>query len=209
MIGYNGAKRHQQEMLMNGAERTIDYEEDAMPEDFMNESMASEPTEEDIAQAYESRGTMREQLYAQVTMNTAIECGVFSEGKADTVFLPTAGRADNEDLKTFIEWGEKLRAAVRNQVNSGGSGLFASDDGERVLTNDMIEGVEENLGKDVEVTLGDPSHQPATILRHKRSLLNKAQRRAHDIIEGQLLRRLAGNIFVNIDQCELTHETGR
>ncbi|KAF8804167.1 hypothetical protein BYT27DRAFT_7214241 [Phlegmacium glaucopus] len=147
---YDGAKRHQQEMSMNGAERTIDYEEDAMPEDFMNESIASEPTEEDIAQAYESRGTMRERLYAQVTMNTAIECGVFSEGKADTVFLPTAGRADNEDLKTFIEWGEKLRAAVRNQVNSGGSGLFASDDGKRVLTNDMIEGVEENRGKDVE-----------------------------------------------------------
>ncbi|KAF8817656.1 hypothetical protein BYT27DRAFT_7028728, partial [Phlegmacium glaucopus] len=94
---YDGAKKRQ-EVQSEDTERTMDYEVDAGVEDLTSDSLMSHPesmevTEDDIELAYETRGMMREQLYADIALNIAMECGVFSETKPETVFLPTAEKA--------------------------------------------------------------------------------------------------------------------
>lgn len=185
---YDGAKRRQ-ETQNEGGERTIDHEVDACPQDLTTDSLVYAPenidiTEEDIELAYELRGAMRERWYAQVAMNTAYEQGVFSEEKAHTVFLPLADKADPDQLVTIEHWAEELRKATRREAE-GGPGLFSKFDGAAPTPSIMhgwVESVEE-----------DNIDKPKTInARPKRDLLNKDQRRAHDIIEDQLRKRLAG-----------------
>jgi hypothetical protein len=187
---YDGAKKRQEE-LADGSQRTIDFEDDACQDDLTIDpaSFHLEPmevTEDDVEQAYEVRGTMREQLHAEVAMSTAIECGVFSEEKTHTVFLPPAERAKVAELKTFEAWGQHLKAVCRREADGGGSGLFGNVDGAAVMSRKaegQIEDVEELR---VESINGLSSPRP------KRDLLNSDQRRAHDIIERQLRSRLAG-----------------
>jgi hypothetical protein len=42
---------------------------------------------------------MRDYLHAELAMNIADECGIFSRLRPQTVFLSPAKRADIEDLK--------------------------------------------------------------------------------------------------------------
>ena len=44
---------------------------------------------------------MREKLYAEVPLNTAFDCGVFSEQPLHTAFLPVAENALSEDIIKF------------------------------------------------------------------------------------------------------------
>jgi Helitron helicase-like domain at N-terminus len=191
---YDGAKSRQDEER-EGAERTIDYEAEACPEDLTSDSLVYQPetaeiTEEDIMTAYECRVAMRERLYAEVAMNTATEYGVFSDIKAHTTFLPTADIADAEQMERFQVWDEQLKSVTRKEADGGGGGLFVNIDGAAPLSlNDgWVESVEARTGDIVE------PHSP-TSSRPKRELLNADQRRAHDIIEDQLKRRLRGNII--------------
>jgi hypothetical protein len=177
--------------LAAGSQRTIDYEDETCQDDLTIDPVGfhlepTEVTEDDVEQAYEARGTMRERLFAEVAMSTAIECGVFSQEKTHTVFLPTAERANVNKLKTFEAWGQQLKAVCRREADGGGGGLFWDIDGAAV-TSRKAEGQVENVeGLRVE-SINVPSSR-----RLKRELLNSDQRRAHDIIERQLQNRLAG-----------------
>ncbi|KAF8803392.1 hypothetical protein BYT27DRAFT_7214713 [Phlegmacium glaucopus] len=101
---YDGAKKRQEERT-EGTERTIDFEDEVVPNDLMDSVVvhpeAMEITEDNIDLAYETRGSMRELLYAQVAMNTAFDCGIFSEIKSQTVFLHSAERATTDDMNIF------------------------------------------------------------------------------------------------------------
>jgi hypothetical protein len=191
---YDGAARHREEET-EGGERTVDYEDEACPEDLTQDSLHFQPapieiTEDDIESAYECRVAMRERLYAEVAMNTASAYGVFASVKAHTVFLPTAEKADTEELNIFQVWGEQLRTVTRKEEDEGGSQLFVNVDGAAPpsLNQASVEGV---LRRASNVT---DFERPAS-RRPKRELLNQDQRRAHDIVEDQLRKRLAGNII--------------
>ena len=149
----------------------------------------SELTEEDIEMAYLCRGAMRERLHAEVALNTAFDHCVFPEAMTHTTFLPQIERADLADLKKFQGWEEQLKAACRREVEEG-SPLFMNVDGAApALTADHdVAGVEVNRRQNNEV--GTASARP------KRALLNDDQRRAHDIIEMQLQKRLAGEFVI-------------
>ena len=148
-----------------------------------------EVTDEDINITYDTRGTMRERLYAEAALNTALECGVFSDSMPDTVFLPIAETADTEDLKKYRAWEEQLKSVCRRGDDEGRSALFQNVDGAAPIstTGEELPGVVQHQ------VLG--SVQRTEVNRPKRDLLKRDQRRAHDIIERQLLRRLSG-IFI-------------
>jgi hypothetical protein len=170
------------------ADSVIEFD-DGHPEDMTTDALhhpseVAEVTNEDIEAAHESRGTMRERLYAEMALNTAFDCGVFSDQAIKTVFLPTTERALSEDLIKFRAWEEQLKAVSRREVENGGPSLFANVDGAAPAPSvvNVLPGIE-------------PQHEGAPSLtdhRPKRDLLKGDQRRAHDIIERQLLRRLAG-----------------
>ncbi|KAF8810464.1 hypothetical protein BYT27DRAFT_7253720 [Phlegmacium glaucopus] len=132
--------------------RTVDYKDDARAEDLTSDLLVFslegiEVTEDDIELVYEVRGMMRERLYAEVALNIAIECGVFSEVKPQTVFWPMAERAATEDLKMFQAWGEQLKTVSRREVEGIGPGLFVNVDGaapSAFIENERREGVERN-----------------------------------------------------------------
>jgi hypothetical protein len=189
---YDGAKRRR-ELQDTGYEtgRGVDYEEDGCREDLTTDTLVFpseviEVTDEDIEMAYNSRGAMRERLYAEVALNTALDCGVFSEFLPHSVFLPSAEKALTEDLKTFRAWEEQLKAICRREADEGGPGLFPNVDVAAPASTDIYDlpGIETR-------------HEPETVRRTthhrpKRELLKGDQRRAHDIIETQLLKRMAG-----------------
>ncbi|KAF8799238.1 hypothetical protein BYT27DRAFT_7264249 [Phlegmacium glaucopus] len=169
----------------------IDYEDEASSEDLATNEMVVdqqglEVTEDDIEIMYESRGAMRERLYAQLAMTTAIDCRVFSEVKSDTVFFLHAERAAREDLKTFQAWGEQLKAVTRREAVEGGQGLFVNGK-EGVQTAVVVDegGIDERRIEDERKRKRGCSGQ-------KSRVLNNDQQRAHDIIKNQLLKRLAG-----------------
>ena len=187
---YDGAKTRQ-ETQNEDAEVTIDFEAEACPEDLTSNSLTYRPediaiTEDDIEMAYESRGMMRERLYAEVTMNTAIDHGVFSEIRAHTVFKPTAEKAAEEQLETFQVWAEQLKTVTRRAADEGGSGLFRNADG-AAPTPSMVDALSGNVQR------RHIDAQRPTSERPRRELLNTDQCRAHDIVEVQLKKRLAGN----------------
>jgi hypothetical protein len=129
---YDGAKQRL-EGGVEGVERTIDYEDEACQQESMTDPLGFQAgvttiTEEDIEITYETRGTMRERLHAEVTMNIAIECGVFSDIRQQTVFLAPAERAHANDLEMYCEWDQQLKAACRTEANEGGPGVFESAD---------------------------------------------------------------------------------
>jgi hypothetical protein len=193
---YDGAKRRQ-EAPDEDPGRTIEYEEEARAEDLTVDSLHLQPegisiTEDDIETAYKLRGTMRERMYAEVSMNTALEHGVFSEKKAQTVFLPVAEKADTEQLKMYQAWAEHLQTVTRRAVEEGGPGLFVNVDGASPTSSIMNAGVEDVQRRDIGV-------QERLSERPKRELLNADQHRAHDIVEEQLQKRLAGKY--NIWDC--------
>jgi hypothetical protein len=187
---YDGAKRRR-DMEASGSQfERVEYEDDQVQEDSLRETGAGEAvevTEEDIEMTYNTRGALREKLYAEVALNTALECGVFSEVKPQTVFLPVAERAHADDLRTFRAWEEQLKAVCRRGEEEGGPALFSDVDGAAPASPAVLEQprVERRQGSEAE--RGTPANRP------KRDLLKRDQRRAHDIIERQLLRRLAGN----------------
>jgi hypothetical protein len=188
---YDGAKRRR-EMDPTGSETGghIDFEDDTRREDLTNDSFvppsdAIEVTEEDIETAHDLRVGMRERLNAEVALNTAFDRGVFSDSTLQTAFLAPVDKADTEDLKTFRAWEEQLKAACRKEAEEGGPALFPNLDGAAPssVTNEQP-GVESRCQQGPV-----PS---STVNRPKRDLLKKEQRRAHDIIEKQLLNRLEG-----------------
>jgi hypothetical protein len=190
---YDGAKR-QQEAGIEGTERTVDYEIESRPEDLTSDALnfqheVIDITEDDIELAYQCRGSMRDRLHAEVAMNTAIEYGVFSEIKEHTVFKPTAERAATEELEKFQSWGEQLKMITRRETDEGGPGIFASVDGAAptssiTTSNAWVEGVQRRSS----------DNRNARSDQTKRDMLNEDQRRAHDIVEDQLKKRLSGNL---------------
>ncbi|KAF8816193.1 hypothetical protein BYT27DRAFT_7248501 [Phlegmacium glaucopus] len=194
---YDGAKKREEEARFDGPDRTVDFEEEASREDqttnsfdYMSDSV--ETTEEDIEFAYDSRGTMREKLYAQVSMDTAMGCGIFSDIRPHTVYLPNAVVADTKDVIIFRRWEEQLKTATRKEAEGEGPTLFAGYD----LVPQVVPMVEPGVdpfknGSNIIPMEYDPSGRDENICWKKR-VLNEEQRRAHDIIEKQLLKRLAG-----------------
>ena len=189
---YDGAKRRRDTEAVNSENDTIiEYEEEGRPEDLTNDSLiyppeAPEITDEVINAVYDSRGAMRERLYAEVALNTALNSGVFSDTKSLTVFLPTAERASVEDIRMFRGWEEQLKAVCRREAEEGVSTLFQNVDGAAPVSQTGYgqPGIEAVIRNDR--GLEEQSDRP------KRDRLKGDQRRAHDIVERQLRRRLAG-----------------
>lgn len=188
---YDGAKRRR-EMELTGSEMDgrLEFENDARREDLTSDSFvppseAMDVTEEDIEAAYDTRVGMRERLNAEVALNTAFDLGVFSDSTSQTAFLPPANKAGTEDLKTFHAWEEQLKAVCRREAEGGGPALFPNlDSAAPSSVTDEQPGIV-------------PRWQPGSVQnisdhRPKRDLLKGDQRRAHDIIERQLLKRLEG-----------------
>jgi hypothetical protein len=150
---------------------------------------AVEVTDEDINTTYNSRRTMRERLYAEVALNTAFDCRVFSDHTLQTVFLPTAENVHTEDLTRFRAWEEHLKAVCRREMEEGGPALFQNIDG----AAPAVSTINEQPG--IEPLTRHETVQRSTVPRPKRNLLKGDQRRAHDIIEKQLQKRLSGNFL--------------
>ena len=190
---YDGAKKPRDaDQVEHERNIRVDFDEgDGDLEIVRQESMDDAPitvevTDEDIELAYESRGATRERLHAEIALNTALDHAVFQDGTTSTVFLPTAEKAHMDDIKTFKGWEEQLKAACRRESDEGGPPLLETIDATvSGLSNDNeVPGVHVAVQIDDETTTGGN--------RPKRALLKDDQRRAHDIIETQLLKRLAG-----------------
>ena len=109
-----------------------------------------------------------------------------------TTFLPMAEKAYRGDLKTFQAWEEQLKTICRREAEEGGPALLRT--GESMVA--AFAGVERWPGN--EPLCQDDNVQRASAHRPKRDLLKGDQRRAHDIIERQLLKRIAGK-FLSIN----------
>ncbi|KAF8811231.1 hypothetical protein BYT27DRAFT_7208658 [Phlegmacium glaucopus] len=173
----DAAKNWQQEMRLDANERTIDFEEDACPEDLTTSALAynskcQEITEEDIEFAYDARGATREWIYAELSMYTVIKCGIFSEARPQTVYLPGAVIAEERELAMFHVWEEQLKNATRRDVDDAVPTLFAdsdvgvpmcrvidvgvkqSQDGSMLLTASLKDDATKNLKRRVELAVG-------------------------------------------------------
>jgi hypothetical protein len=192
---YDGAKKRQDlEATITEVDTRLEFEDEGTRDDLTIDLLALPPkvyeiTDDDIDVMYDSRGTMRERLHAEVALNTALEYGVFPSAKLQTVYMPRVEKAHKEDLKTFQAWEEHLKAVCRRQTDEGGPALFVDVDstapGPAVLN--VLPGIESQ---------NEPGlAQSAAVQRPKRNLLKRDQRRAHDIIEKQLVKRLAGNLY--------------
>ena len=189
---YDGAKKRQ-ENVDTGTETNgmLEYEGEGCGEDLTSDSLAfatevGEVTLDDIELVYRTRGTMRERLHAEVALNTAHEYSVFPERPSLTSFLPTAERAHQEDLNMFRAWDDRLKAMCRREAEERGPAL---------LVNAEYATPNQTLGDEQPAILAErvtEVEQAMTMRRPKRDLLKDDQRRAHDIIETQLLKRLAG-----------------
>ena len=124
---YDGAKRRREtEATGLETEREVEFEEEGCPEDLTSDSLVFphevvDITDEDIEGAYNSRGGMRERLHAEMSLNTALDCGIFSELRSPTAFLPTAERVPAEELGVYKAWEEQLKAICRREAEGGGS----------------------------------------------------------------------------------------
>ena len=191
---YDGAKKRQEMQAMDAEmARDVPFEDEATEDDLTIDVLGFCPTsvgvtEEDIEVAYETRGLMRERLHAEVAVNIGLDFGVFPATASHTTFLPPAEKAHPSDLDTFRRWHEQLKAVCRSEAEGGKDSLFASIDGAAAPAQcgpgvtDRARRGQENIG------------QEHTLERPKRELLKKDQRRAHDIVENQLLKRLAGKL---------------
>ncbi|KAF8804157.1 hypothetical protein BYT27DRAFT_7302151 [Phlegmacium glaucopus] len=180
---YDGAKKRREEVQAEDMQRTIDYEEDTSSEDLTANAMefdqeAQEVTEEDVELAYESRSAMRECLYAQVAMTTAIDCGVFYEVKSDTVFFPGAERAATEELEIFQGWADQLKAATRREAVENGGGLFVNNDNYGQMTGVHDEGGE-GVGRVDDIAMSEQPLLPlkTTVAALKDEATNNLKRR--------------------------------
>ena len=189
---YDGAKKRQ-EMQSTTTEMASDleFEAEAGRDDLTTDllSVCPEPvevTDEDIELAYETRGQTRDRLHAEVAVNAGIDLGVFPAGMSQTVFLPRAEKARPDELETFRVWEEQLKAVCRTQSEEGGATLFASVDGALPALEGMAGVTERDDGGERDDGHTGHWHRP------KRDLLKRDQRRAHDIIESQLIKRLSG-----------------
>ena len=194
---YDGAKRRQ-ELRMAGEEMEgrVDFEEEESRDDLTSDLQgfrleAPDVTEEDIEVAYQTRSQMRDRLHAEVALNTAVEYGVFSETLPLSTFLPAAEKASREDLERFKVWEDQLKAVCRRQAEEGAPALFQNVDNTVALaglqcSDERPRHIQQHHDNDIWKTTG---HRP------KRDLLRGDQRRAHDIIERQLLKRIAGKSF--------------
>jgi hypothetical protein len=110
---------------------------------------------------------------------------VFTDNLSSTTFLPTAEKAHPEDLKKFQVWDEHLKAVCRREVEEGGRAIVLNTDNAAptVMHTNTQPSVMREHG---------PIERAETATRPKRDLLKADQRRAHDIIEAQLLKRLSG-----------------
>jgi hypothetical protein len=190
---YDGAKKRQEARAsgLEAGESVVEYEGDEARDDLMVDSIAHqaqelEVTDEDIELAYLTRGPMRERLHAEVALNTAVDYGVFSGIVPQSTFLPLAGKAHPRDLETFRAWEEQLKTACRKEAEEGGPAILQTGDS----TGETSQNETECPG--TEPRPGDDNVQRAAAHRPKRDLLKGDQRRAHDIIERQLLKRIAG-----------------
>ena len=189
---YDGAKSRR-DIEATGPEPGIgvEYDDDGRQEDLFEDPLANpsaivEVTDEDIEATYNSRGAMRERLHAEVALNTALDCGVFPEVVTHTVFLPSEKKTRMENLKTYRAWEEQLKAICRREVEDGGPALLLNTDNAAPASTHF------DVQPGIVAQYDSETVQIATARRPKRDLLKGDQRRAHDIIERQLLKRLAG-----------------
>ena len=189
---YDGAKKRQEARSMGQEiEGTIEFEEESNQADLTTDLQRfqleeADVTEEDIELAFQSRGQMRDRLQAETALNIAIEHGVFSERMPLATFLPLVDKALPEDMNTFKAWNDQLKAVCRREAEEGGPALFQCVDGPATTLGNVATGMMVNLQHQDEDVLRGAVHRP------KRELLRGDQRRAHDIIERQLLKRIAG-----------------
>ena len=199
---YDGAKRRRElGATQGGPGLDVEFEEEERQEDFTTDSQIPPPeivdvTDEDIEAAYDSRGNMRERLYAEVSLNTAFGAGVFSEIVPPTTFLPLVEKACSTDLMTFHSWGERLKSLCRREAEEGGPSIFPGSDAAAppLTASDQQPGVVQPPNA--------VDFQSSSCQRPKRDLLKTDQRRAHDIIERQLLRRIAGKNLDGLKVCK-------
>ena len=196
---YDGAKRKREENTEAGTDGPTYTEEEIQHEDSTTEILDTpseeEVTDELIDEVYDSRGAMRERLYAEVALNTALDCEIFSNATLHTVFLPNPEKARTTDLKVFHAWDERLKAVCRREREEGGPALFASVDAAAPTS----------AAVNVPPGVGPTYVQPSSNARPKRDILKGDQRRAHDIIENQLLKRLADEYQTKANQPSETH----
>jgi hypothetical protein len=124
-----------------------------------------------------------------VALNAAIDYGVFSGTVPQTTFLPRAEKAHPRDLETFRAWEEQLKMACRKEAEEGGPAIFQAG----ISTGEALQNETDWPG--IDPRPGDDNVQRAATHRPKRDLLKGDQRRAHDIIERQLLKRIAGKFY--------------
>jgi hypothetical protein len=103
-----------------------------------------------------------------------------------SIFLPIAEKAHPRDLETFRAWEEQLKTACQKEAEEGGPAIIQTGDS----TGETSQNETEWPG--TVPRPGDDNVQRAAAHRPKRDLLKGDQRRAHDIIERQLLKQIAG-----------------
>ncbi len=126
----------------------------------------------------------REIQFGMDAMDKAEDTSIFSKPQVHTAIAGIALTADTEDVLHFWEWNRLLKSITRNKEKEKGHG---TEDRHNELTNSLdISNGEVDPGGDMNLPHKQPKDRPQL------QLLNKEQKRVHDIVESHLKALLAG-----------------
>ena len=150
-------------------------------------------TEADIEAARLTQRPVREDLFATSAMFAAYDANIFDANQERLEqYIPVSSQATPDDIATFKAWDKTLKSISRSQSEE--LGIIDPS-----LAIPSIEQSVPTLPAVVEHDQGDGEHangQEFTEERPKLLLLNKEQRRAHDIVERKLKEHLEGEPII-------------
>lgn len=156
----------------------------------------SEITEEDVELARMLRSKPNERLYAEAAIDSAIQFGIFSENTASISSEPIASTASDHEQETIASWEKQLREYNRTQPR-----IVVGEEEATVPYSNASALPATEMADDSSI---QNPHSTSTVVDHdtpsnvstrpKYHMLNRDQKRAHDIIEERLLQHLAGKL---------------
>jgi len=175
-------------------EEEIRAELEALGIDDDTTRSAREYTEEDIKTVRNAREADRERLYGERAMLIAKEAGIFEEETNEASNQPledVATHADSTMLNNLHIWNDHLTSVTRQQAKEDGIVNLATIKQPRIVPN-------EERGTQTKSIITQPkifsvSDQQKSSSRPLLATLNGEQKRAHDIIEGVLIKELSGS----------------
>ena len=181
-----------------------DFDRDVVDTSIENEGgygadptiMFEEITDEDLERALKMKTNPRERLYGESAVALGYDVGFFNEEDIGVISETKARKMQADEGEQIRTWETQLKEITREQIKNFGMIRMTEEADDPGPSIALIEPAATSPGIQCQANQTVLAHDnEGRVGRNQLAMLNREQRRAHDIIEERLKEHITGEYF--------------